>query len=882
MRLSSKLLLASASVAALAFPGLGLAQTAPAAAPSATEVEEIIVIGTRRTDRTLTDSASPVDVISASELKSQPTANLIDTLKNIIPSFYVGQNTISDASTFVRAPSLRGQASDQILVMLNGKRYNRSALVQVYSGGDTGLSYGSQGADISAIPSMAIKSLQVLRDGATAQYGSDAIAGVLNYGLKDNSSGIEIDARYGQYLKQGDGKSRQIAANMGFAIGDAGFVNVTGEYVDEDETSRGATRPLALQFAAANPSLASKLPNYPGPAQTWGSSPNHGYKLVLNSGYDVTANSKIYFFANVASSKGDQSFNYRPPNSGTAVNADGVTKSLGANGALTNIFYLTPCPTGVTGCPANGFVKDTNTFKFTSIYPAGFTPRFVGETKQALGTLGYKGSMASGLTYDLSGTVSENTLDLSMYNSLNASYGPTSQTSFRFGKLSQKETDVNLDLTYPLKVTGLAGPVVLSGGLEYRKETYGQTAGDVQSYGVGPYASKQNLYSLVSPGVYTSAGTSNAQSPGASGYGGTSPAAAGSWSDTSYGAYAGAETDLTEKLSVGVAARYEDYKNSGGSTVGKINGLYKVTDTFSLRATVGSGYHAPSPGQSHVSILTTNFNGGAQVQTGTYPVESAISKFYGAKSLTPETANNYGFGFVAKPTSATVITVDAYQIDVKKRLSISQTFNVTAADLVAQPGLIAVGLGGAVTYFTNGYDTRTQGVDVVATHRTELVGGRLNLTLAYNYNQSHVTRYDPAFISQRQIDIVKRLAPNTRINASANWTRDNWTVNMRENYYGTWRDQTDYYGQTFGKKFTTDLDVSYKALDRYTITVGATNLFNVYPDRIKQSTPDVPSQFVINVYPVTGSLADGQIYPRNGGPFGINGAFGYVRLRASF
>ena len=876
MRLSSKLLLASASVAALAFPGVGLAQSAPAAAPSVTEVEEIVVIGTRRTDRTLTDSASPVDVISAADLKGQPTANLIDTLKNIIPSFYVGQNTISDASTFVRAPSLRGQASDQVLVMLNGKRYNRSALVQVYSGGDTGLSYGSQGPDISAIPSMGIKSLQVLRDGATAQYGSDAIAGVLNYGLRDNNSGVEIDAKYGQYLKQGDGKSRQIAANMGFALGNAGFVNLTAEYVDEDETSRGATRPIALQFAAQNPELASQLPNYPGPAQTWGSSPNHGYKLLLNSGYDVTANSKIYFFANMASSEGDQSFNYRSAISGTAVNANGETKNLGANGSFNNTFYLTPCPTsGVTGCPANGFVKDSNTYKFRSLYPAGFTPRFVGETKQALGTLGYKGTMASGLTYDLSGTVSENTLDLSMYNSLSASFGPATQTSFKFGKLSQKETDVNLDLTYPLTVAGLASPVTLSGGFEYRKETYGQTAGDLQSYGVGPYAVPQNLYTLVSPGVYAAAGKTNAMSPGASGYGGTSPEAAGEWSDTSYGVYAGAETDLTEKLSAGVAIRYEDYKNSGGSTVGKINGLYKVNDVFSVRATVGTGYHAPSPGQSHVSILTTNFAGGLQVQTGTYPVESAISKFYGAKSLEPETANNYGVGFVAKPSSATVITVDAYQIDVKKRLGISQTFTVTAADLAAQPALTAVGLDGAVTYFTNGYDTRTRGIDVVATHRTELVGGRLNMTLAYNYNQSRVTKFDPAVISSDQIDVVKRLAPNTRVNASANWTRDNWTVNIRENYYGSWRVETDYPGQTFGKKFTTDLDVSYTTAERYTITVGATNLFNAYPDKIKQSSSN-------NVYPITGSTADGQIYPRNGGPFGMNGAFGYVRLRANF
>ena len=876
MRLSSKLLLASASVAALAFPATSFAQQAPATATTAAPIEEIIVIGTRRTDRTVTDSASPVDVISASELKSSASSNLIDTLKSIVPSFFVGQNTISDASTFVRAPSLRGQASDQVLVMLNGKRFNRSALVQVYSGGDTGLSYGAQGPDISAIPAMAIKSLQVLREGATAQYGSDAIAGVLNYGLKDNSSGVEIDAKYGQYLKQGDGKSKQIGANLGFALGDAGFVNVTGEYYDEDGTSRGATRPVALKFAALNPDLASKLPNYPGPVQIWGSSPAHGYKLLLNSGYDVTANSKLYFFANVASSKADQSFNYRSPMPATLDLAGGGTASVSANAAFRNTFYLTKCPTGVTGCPANGFVKDSNTFVFNSLYPAGFTPRFVGEVKQAYAAVGYKGKMASGLTYDLSVNSSENTIDLSMYNSLSPSYGPASQTSFKFGQLGQKETDINLDLSYPLTVKGLASPVTLSGGAEYRKETYSQTAGDLQSYGAGPYAVKQNLYTLVSPGVYAAAGTSDrGLSPAASGYGGTSPEAAGSWSQSNYALYGDAETDLTEKLSVGLAARYEHYNTFGDATVGKLNALYKVNDVLSFRGTAGTGYHAPSPGQSNDQILTTTFVAGNQVQVGTFPVSSPIAQAFDAKLLKPETSTDYGFGFVIKPDSKFLITVDAYQIDVKKRIGIAANQDVTADKILQFPVLAAVGEGGSVNFFTNGYDTRTVGVDIVSTYKDELAGGPLNLTLAYNYNQSHVTHYDELAIGGSQIDGVKRLAPNTRIIGSANWSRDNWAVNVRENYYGSWRDENDYPGQTFGKKFVTDLDVSYTTAEHYKITVGASNLFNAHPDRIKQSADN-------NIFKDTNSTADGQIYPRSGGPFGINGAFGYVRVSASF
>ena len=304
-----------AGVAAMALAAPAFAQTtaeAQAQAVSQPEDEtgkEIVVTGTRRLDRSVTDSASPVDVVSSEDLQAAPTANMLDTLKNIVPSFFVGQNTISDASSFVRPPSLRGLPSDEVLVMLNGKRFNRSALVQVFSGGESGLSFGSHGADLSSIPALAIKNLQILREGATAQYGSDAIAGVLNYGLRDDA-GFEAVGRYGQFY-EGDGKSYQIAANAGLKLGDSGFVNLTGEYVDDGQTSRGATRPVAIAFAAENPTLADQLPHFPLPAQIWGNSPTKGYKFVLNAGLDVADNIEFYLFGNLAHSKADQSFNFR-------------------------------------------------------------------------------------------------------------------------------------------------------------------------------------------------------------------------------------------------------------------------------------------------------------------------------------------------------------------------------------------------------------------------------------------------------------------------------------------------------------------------------------------------------------------------------------------
>ena len=637
----------------------------------------MVITGTRRTDRSVTDSASPIDIISGADINSQPTANMLDTVRNLVPSFYVGQNSISDASTFVRAPSLRGLPSDQVLVLLNGKRYNRSALVQVYNGGDTGLSFGSHGSDLAAIPSIAIKKLEVLRDGATAQYGSDAIAGVLNYGLREDT-GFEVVARYGQYQEDSDGESQQIAANFGMALGDRGFLNFSAEYVDDGETSRGVTRPVAVSFAEENPDLADQLPHYPLPAQIWGNSPMHGYKLLLNSSVDVTENSSFYLFANYADIKADQSFNFRSSLLGTREYVDeaGVTHVIGGREFFQHPYYH-PCPAGNATCPEGGYVQDDNTFYLSTIYPGGFTPRFVGETEQIYGTIGYKGEAGSGLRYDFSVSGSRNTLALSMYDSISPSYGPESQTSFEFGDLIQEEFVANIDLSYEIDA-GLASALTLSGGLEYREETYEATEGDPQSYGAGPYATANPLFVETAPGsgVFTPTGKFTAvEAPSASGYGGTAPTYAGSASEDSYEVYVGLEADVTDRLSGGIAARFEDYSSWGNDTVYKLNGIFKVTDAFSVRATLGSGFHAPSPGQNNVQVLTTTFIGGQSVQVGTYPVTSAIAQYFGAQTLKPATADNYGVGFVFNPTDSFQLTADLYRIDVSDRIYISQSLH---------------------------------------------------------------------------------------------------------------------------------------------------------------------------------------------------------------
>ena len=467
-------------------------QTAGAAASNAptSEIAEVIVTGTRRQDRTVGESSAPIDVLLGTDLASQPSGNMLDTLSSMVPSFEVGQNSISDASSFVRSPSLRGLPADELLVMLNGKRLNRSALVQVFAGGETELAFGSQGADLASIPSIAIKSLEILRDGASAQYGSDAIAGVLNYQFRNNASGVEVAARYGSYFPSGykrDGGDGQIAANIGLPLGSQGFANISVELAKNEQAVRNPTRPSALTFAATFPNLAPQLPHYPGPVQQWGTPPSKSFKTIVNSGIKLDTGDQFYFFANYANIQANESFNYRLPK--TVTDASGTTWN---HHSAFNDIYLTPCPAAYTGCPADGFVSVDNgvaqpMFNFVSVYPAGFTPRFYGTTQEFFGAVGYKGVNRWGMNFDLSGTTAQNSLAVSLKNSRNPSLGPLSPTSFDDGKFVQRESNFNFDVSYPWKLAGLASPLTVAAGLEWRRENYQQLLGDPASFAAGPY-----------------------------------------------------------------------------------------------------------------------------------------------------------------------------------------------------------------------------------------------------------------------------------------------------------------------------------------------------------------------------------------------------------
>jgi iron complex outermembrane receptor protein len=868
--------------------GIAGAEEKTAAATSASVpasgLEEVIVTGTRRTDRTVAESSAPIDVLTGAELSLQPAANMMDILSNTVPSFTVGQNTISDASSFVRAPSLRGLPGDEILVMLNGKRLNRSALVQTYQGGETELSFGSQGPDLSSIPSIAIKSLEILRDGASAQYGSDAIAGVLNYQFRDNPSGLEIESRYGKYFPTGyssDGADGEVAANLGLKLGAHGFVNLSLELFKYEQTVRNPTRPSALEFAKAFPNLAPGLPNYPGPVQQWGTPPSKGYKAVINSGVNLENGDQLYFFANFAHIETNESFNYRLP-----VSFTGASGAQYNHHPAFNDFYLTPCPASNATCPAGGFVFDNNTFNYnTAVYPSGYTPRFYGTTQELFGTVGYKGTTSGGMSYDLSGTLAQNYLNMSLKSSINMSLGPNSPTSFYIGKFQQQEANFNFDVSYPWKVAAFASPVTVSAGLEWRNETYQQFLGDPASYASGIYVS-QPLYDCVAAVCAPHLDANGAQvvighNAASNGFAGISTGVDAS--QRSYAGYVDLEADVTSKLTLGVAGRYEDYALFGSTTLGKIQARLKFTDAVAVRATASTGFHAPSPGQSNVETLTTNFVNGINVQQGTYRVTSPAARYYGSTTLGPEKSTNLSAGIVLTPIADLLVTLDGYSIEVKDRISISPPFQVTQADINNLIDLQYVGVGGVVQFFANGFNTKTKGVDLVGSYLFHIGGGRLQSTLAFNYNKSEVTYIksirtptlaDPnhvtPLIDATRVKDIEHFAPNQRVNLGLDYSIGQIRASLHENYYGTWVDEADYAGQVFPAKTTTDLEFSYLFPHAITASLGGRNVFNARPD-------------VVNgVNPLTGGQGDGTRYPRSGGPFGFNGAFFYARVGVKF
>jgi iron complex outermembrane recepter protein len=831
-RLTSSVATASLLVIALAAPALAqtgaegpaASQGAEASTPAA-EGQEIIVTGTRRNDLTAANSPTPIDIISSAELLNQGSSDVNDILRQEVPSLNVQRFTSNDGSVFTRPYSLRGLPPDQTLVLVNGKRRHRGATVQL-----SNIPYirGSQGPDLATIPSIAIGQLEVLRDGASANYGSDAIAGVLNFRLRTERDGATIIARYGQFY-EGDGKDYLLQGNVGLPFTDQGFVNISAEYNRSGITSRQNQRPDAQAL------IDQGVQGVPVPAQRTGNPKAEAARLFVNAGVDLTDDMSFYSFGNYSWTAGTTAFFYRNP----------VTNPLFASVPLTQ----TP------GGPR---------FTFRTLFPGGFSPDFSATIRDASLVGGLKGSLVGDLDYDLSSSYGRNNVRYRISNTVNPSLGPNSPTEFRAGELEQRELNFNLDLTYPLEL-GLAKPLNLAGGLEYRRETWEVTPGQLESYQVGPFAS------VLDPD--TPNPTDRVGLPaGSSGFPGLGPLQAGTFSRNNWAAYAALEGDLTDWLSGGIAGRYEDFSDFGSTFTWKVNARAEFSEAIAVRGSVNTGFRAPTPGQSNVSSTFANINPltGEPFITGIVSPNNPVALLFGARPLRPEKSFNIAAGVVFTPMSRVTLTIDYFNIKVENRIGLSGGFTLTQAQ---RNQLIAAGIPGGgdfqtIQFFGNAFDSRTEGFDAVLTYNFGLFGGDATFGANVNYTKNRVIRAGPLIAGDRERLLeLEDFVPDWRGNVSFNYQGDRLGFSTTASYYGKWTD----YGpnlandQTGGEEILVDAELSYKLTDQFTLAVGGSNIFDNYPDREVR-----PAQ-----------LINGFKYLRFS-PIGFNGGFWYVRGTAKF
>jgi iron complex outermembrane receptor protein len=858
------------SLLASGFATLAIAQT-PGTDDNATAsvLSEVIVTGTRRTDRTATESTVPVDVFTSEDIR-QSSADMNTILRTLVPSFAVSRFATSDTAAFVRAPTLRGLPPDEVLVLINGKRDHRSALVQLDAGS---LALGAQGPDISQIPAIAIERVEVLRDGAAAQYGSDAIAGVINFGLKQRRDGLEVATRVGQYFR-GDGLNRQVEANLGLPLGATGFLDISAEYVDADQTSRGGVRPSAAALATARPDVAPLIPN---PPMLVGDPRLTARHLFLNSGVDVGPGN-LYMFGNYGYTQTAIDFNYRQSLSAVGPNRFGTGTQLFARAAAFNTLFLDPVTPGGTVYDING-----RTFNYASQFPGGFTPRFHGDLDDLSATGGYKGTLSNDLNYDFSASYGRNRLKLFIDNTVNPSLGAASPNNFYLGSLTQDERNLNADFSYPVDI-GLAGPLTFAFGAERREERYIISAGDPASYAVGPYSYQvlngENPDAEVTGAVAT-------QSAGANGFPGFSAASAVDASRASYAGYVDLEADVLQNLSLGLAGRYEHFADFGSTTNFKLSGRYAFNSAFAVRAAASTGFRAPTPGQLFTTRVATNFQGANLVETGTLPPTNPAAEFFGARPLQPEKSRNYSAGLVFTPGHALTTTLDLYQIEVRDRLGLSAQFAVTTQaqrDQLRQLGVANWATLGNVQYFTNAFATRTRGVDLVVSHTASAALGTFNTALSANYNATEVTDRDTLpvngvptlIINDVRKGNIEHLRPKIRATLSENWSSGDLAMLLRLNHAGSFTsyDTVANGGNlTLGSQSTVDLEASYALGKGVRLSIGGENILDSYPDRNIRAL----GQANQNLYVATDTNINAGRYVDDS-PFGYDGGFWYVRI----
>ena len=782
----------------------------------------------------------PIDVISTAELQQTGRTETAQMIQAVAPSFNYPRATIADGSDHIRPATLRGLAPDQALVLVNGKRRHPSALVNL--NGFVGR--GSQAVDINAIPASMIDHIEILRDGAAAQYGSDAIAGVMNIVLKRGTPGefmVQAGQNYTTYNRDAqlnvafpgqvgarsvhDGETMTTSLNYGLTLGSQGFLQLGGEIRDRSGTNRSLPDTRQQYFAGDVRNTATPT------IQFWqGDSYSHDTQLQLNGGSVLGRGVELYGDAGYGRRRGASAGQWRRPN-------------------------------------------DDRTVR--SIYPNGFLPLIKADIDDESATLGIKGKLHE-WAWDLGTVYGRNAFAFGIDNSANVSLGATSPTSFKAGKLVAGQSTTTLDLFRSINTPWRRVLRVALGG-ELRGDQYNITAGDSDSYRDG------HVKVLDAQGVPTT----RLAAPGAQVFPGFRPNDAGSHNRTNQAGYVDLESDVTSRLLLGVAGRVERYSDFGTTSTGKIATRVQIARGFALRGAVSSGFRAPSLGQQFFSSTATNFIAGVPFDIRTFPVATDAARLLGSKDLKPERSVNISAGIAIEPVSGLALTADFYRITIDDRIVLTDNFTGPAVQaLFLSAGLQGVSGG---RYFSNAIDTRSNGVDVVANYAINLSrAGLLRLTSGYNHNEVRVTRVDstPVELKAFQETLfgrverarIERGNPRDNLFVSGNYEVKGLSATARAQRYGevsiagaTPTNATGTLDQTFAAKWVTDVSASYSYRARYTLTVGADNLLDVYPDR--NQNPGDPAT-------ANGGISNFGIFPYNGiSPFGFNGRFVYTRLK---
>ena len=804
---------------------------------SALALEGLVAVGSRARPRTATQSAVPIDAITARDFVEQGDTDLNDLLRTVIPSFNVNPQAVGDAARIIRPASLRGLAPDHTLVLVNGKRRHRAAIIMWIGGG---FADGAQGPDISSIPAIALRQVEILRDGASAQYGSDAIAGVMNLTLKDAPSGGSFEVRTGTYW-EGDGESYTLSGNIGLPLGQGGFANLSAEYGSSNPTSRSVQRADAAALVAAGNT------DVRDPAQIWGApTVDDDLKLWGNFGRFFGDGLQLYGHANYASETVTGGFFYRNPNTRAGVYSIDGGRTLLVGDVLDAQDGVLD---GSAGCPVVEIVDhvpdpvalahvlgDPNCFTFQEMFKGGFTPQFGGDARDASVVAGLRGDTRGGLRWDVSGGFGRHLVDFFIYNTVNASLGPQSPDSFDPGVYAQTEYSVNADLNYTVN-----DMVNVAGGAEFRDEHFEIGIGETASWEIGPFAAQ-------------------GFSSGSNGFPGFSDIAAGGWHRTNFAAYGDLEARAPDdRWTLGAAARIERFEDFGTTANWKLAGRYGVTGALAVRGSASTGFRAPTPGQQNAFNVSTQFalDRLELVNNGTIPSTSRVAAIKGGRPLDAEKSVNASLGTVVD-AGAFSLSADYFRVAVSDRLALSRVFALTEAEAEQ---LISEGITSAKNlanfrFFTNEFDTRTRGVDVVASFVPGGLGGDAELSLAFNHTRTRVTAYNPDVLNETRIKQLEDALPGTRWTAAGRRGWGGVSVLGRLSYYAGWFDSRD--DRSYPGEYLVDLEASYAVSESAMLMIGAQNALNRYPEENPEAT-----------------RAGNRYSP--GTPFGASGGFYYVK-----